>query len=138
MDRWPIEWLIQVFSFLPTNEVIRLRAVCKEWQYAADQFVLTELSISICEHERPFKRGELLKFSKVYLGTDRCLAYQGIRILNDLHRLTNVFRNLKTLVFSENLQESHEAQGLRAQIFISKFISSNEPSPFVIFSSSIR
>lgn len=129
-ERWPIEWLIQVFSFLPISEVIRLRSICKEWRYVADNFILTELSISICEEERPFKQGELLKFSNVYLSSDHCLCYRGIRILNDLHRLSNVFRNLKTLIFSENLQASHEAQGLRAQIFISRF---NELFAFSMF-----
>lgn len=117
----PIEWLIQVFTFLPVNQVIQLRAVCKEWRYAVDHFVLTELSMSICDQQRPTKQTELLKFSKAYLSSKQCLCYPGIEILNNLHQLCNVFRNLKTLIFAENTQ-SNETQGLRAQIFISKFV----------------
>lgn len=117
----PIEWLIQVFTFLPVNQVIRLRPVCKDWLYAIDHFVLTELSIAICDQQRPAKQTELLQFSKAYLSFKQCLCYSGPEILDNLHQLCNIFRNLKTLIFSENVQANDEKQGLRAQIFISQF-----------------
>ena len=117
----PIERVIQVFTFLPINEVIPLRAVCREWLYAVDHFALTELSISICDEQRPHKQTELLKFSKACLSYKQCLCYPSVEILNNLHRLVNVFRNVKTLIFSENIQGNPETQGLRTQIFISKF-----------------
>lgn len=109
------EWLIVILKYLPIDHLIRLRAVCKEWNYVIVNLVMTELSVIVNNSESPIKQTEFLKLRNSFLSRDRCLCYRDVRAVSNLHRCS-MFKNVRVLCFSENIQdtESLQAQSIRS------------------------
>ena len=116
------EWLIVILKYLPVDQLIRLRAVCKEWNYVIVNLVMTELSVIVNDSESPVKQTEFLKLRNSFLSRDRCLCYRNVMAVSNLHRC-GMFKNVKVLCFSENIQDTErlEVQSIRCECFISEW-----------------
>ena len=99
MESLPAEIYVQIFNYLPVNEAIKCRTVCKLWRQVLDQFVLVELNLFFYQ---PLELNQWI-FHPSFYQPDKLLHFKFQKVIEN-ENFRFVFRNLKKLyVFQTEL-----------------------------------